>query len=174
MGSTFFPARTLFWSFLANILFIIGMLGYFLMDGLDYKRPDALSTSVASTIYVLLAGIFVLNSMFQLLSIYNISSSTYRYYFMVSSCIFDKVGSYTYFLGAILSAVEFTNSNIIWTFNTVGVCGFAVGAIINMMVRGPSVLYAWANNLNLLGSLLYVLAIFVTSTPATQNYCYSW
>jgi hypothetical protein len=168
MSSNFFPTRALFWSFWANLVFIFGMTGYFLMDSFCHMRPNTLSSLSSAIIYVILASAFVIDSLFQLFSIYNVSSSTHRYYAMVFSGIFDILGSNTYFIGALLTAIAFTNSNIIWTFNTVGVCGFAIGAIINMMVRGSSALYSWANNLNLLGSLLYVLALFVTLSPFTQ------
>lgn len=162
MNNGFFPTPALFWSFWSNILFVLGMAGYFVMDGLDYIRPTAISSSLSGIIYVFLAGVFVVNSLFQLFSIYHTNSSTPRFYTMLFSCLFDKLGSYAYFIGALLAATAWTTSNTIWTFNIVGVCGFAIGAIINMMVRGASVLYPWANSLNLLAALLYVLAVFVT------------
>lgn len=168
MTSSFFLTRALFWSFWTNILFIVGMAGYLVMDGLDYVRPTAISSSLSGIIYVFLAGIFVVNSFFQLLSIYHTSSSAPRFYTMLFACLFDKLGSYAYFIGALLAATAWANSNTIWTFNTVGVCAFAIGAIVNMMVRGASALYPWANTLNLLAALLYVLAVFITLAPLPQ------
>jgi hypothetical protein len=56
------------------------MVGYVLMDGFDYKSPNTLSRSLAASIYVILAGVFVVSSIFQLLSIYYMHSSTPRYY----------------------------------------------------------------------------------------------
>lgn len=168
MNSSFFPTRALFWSFWANIVFIFGMIGYFLMDGFDYMRPNTLRSSLSSIIYVILAAVFIVDSTLQLLSMYNISRSAHRYYIMLFSCIFDEVGSHAYFLGALLAATAFASSNTVWTFNIVGVIGFVIGATFNMLVRGSSVLYSWANNLNLLGSLLYLLAIFITTVPWTQ------
>jgi hypothetical protein len=168
MNDGFFPNRSLFWSFLASIVFLVGIIGYLLMDGLDYMRPGTISSSLSSSIYVVLAGIFIADSTLQLLSVYNISSYTHRYYAMVFSCIFDKVGSYAYFFGALFTATAFTSSNTIWICNTVGVCGFVAGAAINMMVPGSSILSPWANNLNLLGSILYLLAVLITRVPITQ------
>jgi len=168
MCKNFFPNRALFWSFWANIVFTFGMIGYLLMDGLDYMRPNALNDSLPSIIYVVLAAMFVIDSTLQIFSIYKTNRSTPRYFAMVLSCIFDKVGSDTYFLGALFSATAFTSSNTVWVFYTVGVCGFVIGAAINMLVRGPNALYFWANNLNLLGSLLYLLAIFITVAPVTH------
>jgi protein-S-isoprenylcysteine O-methyltransferase Ste14 len=37
-----------------------------------------------------------------------------------------------------------------------------------MMVPGSSILSPWANNLNLLGSILYLLAVLITRVPITQ------
>ncbi|CAF1132581.1 unnamed protein product [Adineta steineri] len=168
MESNFFRTRALFWSFWANIIFFFGMIGYLLMDGLDYMRPDTFNASVSSGIYVILAAIFVVDSTFQLLSIWNTNSSTHRYYIMVFSCLCDKIGSYSYFFGALFLATAFTTSKTIWTCNTIGVCGFAIGAASNMMIKGPSIFYTCANIFNLLASLLYVLATFITLSPITQ------
>jgi hypothetical protein len=168
MSNNFFPTRALFWSFWANILFLFGMVGYSLMDVFDYMRPNALNVSLSSSIYVILAAIFVLDSTLQLLSVYNINRSTPRYYAMVFSCIFDELGSDAYFLGALFAATAFISSNTVWIYNIVGVGGFVAGAAINMIVRGSSNLYSWANNLNLLGSLLYLLTILVTDVPLSH------
>ena len=165
MENNFFPTRALFWSFWANLLFLFGMIGYFFMDALDYVRPNTINVSSASIIYVILAGIFVVDSTLQLLSLFNTKSSTHRYNFMLVSCIFDKIGSHAYFLGALFAAAALTSSNTIWTFNTIGVCGFVLGATANMAVPGSTILYTWANSLNLLGSLLYLLAIIITYEP---------
>jgi hypothetical protein len=168
MAGKFFPNRALLWSFWSNVLFIFGMIGYFLMDGFDYMRPNTLHLSVASIIYVILAGAFVADSTLQLFSVYNTSRNTHRYCAMVFSGIFDKIGSDAYFLGALFATASLTNSNIVWTFNTIGVCDFVIGAVINMIVSGSSSLYSWANVLNLLGSLLYLLAILLTAVSFTQ------
>ena len=168
MNGNFFPNRSLFWSFLASIVFLVGIIGYFLMDGIDYMRPGTINLSLSAAIYVVLAAIFIVDSTLQVFSVYNISSYTHRYYAMVFSCVFDKVGSYAYFFGALFTATAFTSSNTIWICNTVGVCGFVVGAALNMMVPGSSILSSWANNLNLLGSILYLLAVLITRVPITQ------
>ncbi|UJR35508.1 hypothetical protein I4U23_028262 [Adineta vaga] len=168
MESNFFRTRAFFWSFWANFIFLFGMTGYLLMDGLDYMRPTAINSTLSSWIYVFLAAIFVVNSTFQILSIYHINSSTHRYYIMVLSAIFDKIGSVAYFFGALFVATAFTSSKTIWTCNIVGISLFAVAALVNMMVRGTSMFYSWANILNLLGSLSYVLAAFLTLVPVTQ------
>ncbi|CAF0742616.1 unnamed protein product [Rotaria sordida] len=168
MEEKFFPTRALFWSFWANIIFTFGMIGYFLMDGLDYVYPNTLNSSLSAIIYVILAGVFVIDCTLQLIVVYNIDRNIDRYIFMVVSCIFDKVGSHAYLLGALFTATNFTSTNTVLIFNRIGVIGFAIGAAINMIVPGSSILYSWANSLNLLGSLLYVLAIIIIRVPLTQ------
>jgi hypothetical protein len=168
MESNFFRTRPLFWSFWSNLVFFLGMIGYLLIDGYDYMRPNTLSSSLSSSIYVFLAAVFIVDSSLQIVSIYKTSSSTPRYYIMVFSCIFDEVGSQAYFLGALFTAIAFTSSQTVWTFNTVGVCGFVIGATMNMLVHGSSIFYFWANLFNLLGSLLYLSATMITLVPLTQ------
>jgi len=87
---------------------------------------------------------------------------------MVFSSIFDEFGSQAYFLGALFTATALTSSQTVWTLNTVGVCGFVIGAAMNMLVHGSSILYFWANLFNLLGSLLYLSATMIILVPLTQ------
>lgn len=168
MGRTLVPTRAIFWSLCANIVFLLGMIGYLIMDGLDFLQRNPFNASLTAFIYVILAALFIIDSTLQLLTIYNIDRSTHRYSVMIVSTLFDKLGSYSYFLGALLFATSLTSSNTIWIFNTVGVCAFAAGAIVNIAVPGSVALYLWANSLNLLGSLCYVLAMFVTRVKWTQ------
>jgi hypothetical protein len=168
MANQFFPNRGLFWSFWAQVLFVVGMMGYCIMDGLDYKRPDTLTPWVSSMIYVFLAALFVVDSSLLFCSLCHLSSSTHRYYTMVTSCLFDKIGSHAYLLGALAAATSFVTAKTIWTLNTIGVLGFVCGAASNMFVSGSSKLYSWANMFNLVGSLLYLLAILIATVPWTQ------
>ncbi|CAF3412331.1 unnamed protein product [Rotaria socialis] len=169
MEKSFFPNRALFWSFLANVIYLIGMIGYFLMDVFDYVHPNAINLSLSSCIYVVLAGIFVIDANLQTLSVYNTSRNAYRYYAMVLSSIFDQVGSQAYFIGALFMATALTNSNTITICNEVGVSAFVAAAAINMLVPGSHILHLWANSLNLLGSLCYVLAIIITNVALART-----
>ncbi|CAF0985022.1 unnamed protein product [Rotaria magnacalcarata] len=169
MEKSFFPNRALFWSFWANVIYLIGMIGYFLMDVFNYIRPNVINLSLSSSIYAILAGIFVIDTTLQIFSVYNISRNAHRYYAMVLSSIFDQVGSHVYFLGALFTATALTNSTTIAICNGVGAANFAMGAAINMLAPGSGVVHLLANSLNLLGSLCYVLAIFLTNVALTQS-----
>ena len=168
MESDFLLRRTAFWSFCANVLFIAGMTGYLLIDLLDYVHLKPASLSITNSIYVLLASVFVINATLHLCMMLHTEKYVKGYCTMLVACIFDKLGSYAYLLGALLTATISTSTNTIWTLNAVGVCAFVIAATMNITVSGTSHTSLWADNLNLLGSLLYLLAIVVTRMPLSQ------
>ena len=168
MTSNFFPSPSLFWSFWAHILFIVGMIGYCLMDGLDYARPDAFTPFSTSIVYVLLAAIFVVNATFQVLSTYYIRIHNHRYVTTVLSNLFDEIGSHSYLFGAIFAALAFSDANTIWTLNLVGLVAFAVAAIVNLIVPGLTRLHSVADGLNVFGALVYIVAFFITNLTYAQ------
>jgi hypothetical protein len=153
-----------FWSFSANLLFIFGISGYLFMDILDYKHSNLFQLFSINLIYILLAIIFVINSILQFFVIYYINKHTQRYYTMILSSIFDTIASHAYLLGAIFTLIASTKINLISTLNTLGVCGFVIGASINLMIPEMNWMSICADYLNLLGSLFYLLAIIVTQT----------
>lgn len=168
MTSKFFPSKSLFWSFWAHMLYIGGMIGYCLMDGLDYARPDAFTPFSTSIIYVILAAIFVVNATFQVLSISHLRVRNRRYFLTVTSTIFDEIGSNAYLFGAIFAAVAFSNADAIWTLNLVGLIAFAIGAIINMIAPDITKLHSVADGLNVCGALFYIVAFFITNLTYAQ------
>lgn len=168
MTTEFFVNRTLFWSFWANVLFIVGMIGYLTMDTFDYLQAHVFNPSVTNLIYILLASLFVMNATLQFFVLYYMNKHVQRYYTMMLSCLFDKASSHAYLVGAILTAVASAKVTTIWTLNTVGVCGFVIAATINTMIPGHTNLSMCADYLNLLGSLLYLLATIITRVPLTQ------
>jgi hypothetical protein len=168
MEKIFFLNRPFFCLFWANILFIFGMIGYLFMDIRDYIHSDTFNFLLTNIIYIILASAFVINSTLQFFVIYYMNKNTQRYYTMIISCIFDTIGSHAYLLGAIFTATNFTKINTIWTLNTIGVCGFVIGASINLMIPETSFMLICADYLNLLGSLFYLSAIIITRMPITQ------
>jgi len=160
--------KYIFWSFWTNIFFIFGMIGYLFMDIIDYKHLNIFNLLLTNIIYIILASLFVINSTLQFFVIYYMNKQTQQYYTMILSCIFDKIGSHAYLLGAILTTFAIKKTNFIWIFNSLGVCGFVIGATINMMIPRMSTISIWADYFNLLGSLLYLLAIIITRMSLTQ------
>ncbi len=132
------------------------------MDILDYKHSNLFQLFSINLIYILLAIIFVINSILQFFVIYYINKHTQRYYTMILSSIFDTIASHAYLLGAIFTLIASTKINLISTLNTLGVCGFVIGASINLMIPEMNWMSICADYLNLLGSLFYLLAIIVT------------
>ncbi|CAF3658902.1 unnamed protein product [Adineta steineri] len=168
MDRNFFPNRAFFWAFWVAIIFIFGMIGYLIMDTFDYMNISFFNTFVTDMIYVLLASLFVICATLQFFAIYYMNKDVERYYTMIISCLFDKVGAHAYLFGAILTVVDSTKVDTIWTLSTIGVCGFVIGAAINLMIPSTSYLYIWADYFNLLGSLLYLLATIITRLQISQ------
>ena len=102
--------KSLFYSLITNLLFIFGMIGYLFMDILDYKHSNLFDLFSTNLIYILLAAIFVISSTLQFFVIYYLSKSTQRSYILIFSCIFDKIGSDAYLLGAIFTAILSTKT----------------------------------------------------------------
>ena len=168
MDTNFSLDQTLFWSFWANLLFIVGMSGYLLMDLLDYICPLALQSSISSSLYVLLASLFVINATLQLFLIYTMNRNDKGYLTLVCSSLLDKLGSYAYLLGAIFVAAGSVSTNLIWIFNIIGVCTFLIAATMNIITPATSYTSMWADHLNFIGSLFYLLAIVITRLPLTK------
>jgi hypothetical protein len=144
------------------------MIGYLFMDTLDYIHFNRFNLFLTNIIYIILASIFVINSTLQFFVIYYMNKNIQRYYTMILSCIFDKIGSHAYLLGAIFTAIAAKKFNTIRTFNILGVFGFVIGATINLMIPGMSNIAIWADYMNLLGSLFYLLTVIITRIPLTQ------
>lgn len=155
-------------SLITNLLFIFGMIGYLSMDILDYAHSNLFNLFSTNLIYILLASIFVINATLQFFVSYSLNKHTQRYYTIMLSCIFDKIGSDAYLLGAIFTAIISTKTNTISTLNTIGVCGFVIGAIFNLMVPPVNMLSSCADYLNLLGSLFYLFAILINGISLAQ------
>ncbi|UJR10430.1 hypothetical protein I4U23_014634 [Adineta vaga] len=168
MKNKFFLNYTLFWSFWAHLLFIFGMIGYLFMDILDYMHSNLFNSFLTNLIYILLACLFVINATLQFFVIYYMNKNVQRYYTMILSCLFDKIASHAYLIGAILTTITSTKVTTIWTLNTIGVCGFVIGATINTMISAANAMSIWADYFNLLGSLFYLLATIITRIPLTQ------
>ena len=155
-------------SLITNLLFIFGMTGYLSMDILDYKHSHLFNLFSINLIYILLASIFVINATLQFFVIYSLNKHTQRYYTIILSCIFDKIGSDAYLLGAIFTAILSTKTDTISTLNTIGVCGFVIGAMFNLMIPGVNMLSTCADYLNLLGSLFYLFAILINGISLAE------
>ena len=168
MAEKFFPNRAFFWSFWNQVVFVVGMAGYSTIDTIQFRKPDAINPTLVLLIYIVLAGIFVLDSILQLCMVYHLGTKNLRYSIVLFSTIFDLMGSTTYLLGAIFAAVPMVSADLVWVFNTVGILAFLIGAFINMWDDRLCKLSLWANALNLIGASLLTLTIIITTTPWVQ------
>ena len=160
--------KSLFYSLITNLLFIFGMIGYLFMDILDYKHSNLFDLFSTNLIYILLAAIFVISSTLQFFVIYYLSKSTQRSYILIFSCIFDKIGSDAYLLGAIFTAILSTKTATISTLTSFGVSAFVVGAVFNLMIPNMNKLSICADYFNLFGSLFYLFASMMTQISLGQ------
>ena len=160
--------RTLFWSFWANLLFIFGMIGYLMMDLIDYVYPITNASSMRNPLYVFLAALFVINATLHLFLVLSMNPHVKRYRTLLCTCFLDQLGSYAYLLGAIFFTLDALSANLIWLCNTIGVAAFVLAATVNMTISGASHTSIWADHLNFLGSLFYLLAVVVTQLPLTK------
>lgn len=157
--------RTFFWSFWASLLFIFGMIGYLILDLIDYVYP---STMTRNPLYVFLAALFVINATLHLFLVLAMNPNVKRYRTLLGTCLLDQIGSYAYLLGAIFFTLDALSADLIWLCNTIGVAAFVLAATVNMTISGGSHTSIWADHLNFLGSLFYLLAVVVTQVPLTK------
>jgi hypothetical protein len=127
-----------------------------------------LHSSIGSSLYVLLASLFVINATLHLFLICTTNRHVKGYFTLLCSSLLDKIGSYAYLLGAIFVATGSVSTNLIWIFNIVGVCAFLIAATINIIIPATSYTSMWADHLNFIGSLFYLLAIVITRLPMTK------
>lgn len=168
MSDNFYRTRSLFWSFWAVIVFVIAMVGYCTMDTLDYARPNTFHPTVSSIIYIVLAAVFVIDSILVLLAVSNMSKDAARYNVQLASALSDHFGSITYLMGVIVIFFRGDQSDLGWTLLVMGATGFLIGAIITMWDVGSTRLNRWANRLNLLAAILFFVSVIVTKAPINQ------
>lgn len=160
--------RTIFWSFAANFLFIVGMIGYLILDLIDFIYPLTNSSFTRNHFYVILAVLFVINATLHLCLVLKMNRNVKRYRTILWTCFLDQIGSYAYLLGAIFFMLNSISFNLIWLFNTIGVGAFVLAATFNLTISNESHTVIWADQLNFLGSLFYLLAVVVTQVPLTK------
>ncbi|CAF1055373.1 unnamed protein product [Adineta ricciae] len=172
----------LFWGYWANIVYIIGMIGYLTIDIISYTSTK-FDNALSFLIYLLLAILFVLDA-----SLYTVDWYVYAMKFPASegqksiqypseffACIFQNLGSYFYLFGAVLSCDKTRWINHIFLLNFLGILCFLIESILVLLgwfiIFGKKLshyskdrctfrnLYVWAHAFNILGNLVYLCAI---------------
>ncbi|CAF1030095.1 unnamed protein product [Rotaria sp. Silwood1] len=168
--------RTLYWGYWANIIYIIGMIGYLIIDTISYMYIS-LNTIFSFIIYLLLAIVFVIDAILYTIDWYMYAvklrknkDQPIQYQSEFLACIFQHLGSIFYFIGAILA---FNKIYLIkkLLFNLLGIFSFLIESIFTLL--GWIILfrrklsktncslqniYIWAHTLNIIANLIYLCA----------------
>jgi hypothetical protein len=122
--------RALYWSYWANVLYILGMIGYLTIDTITYIFIS-FNNTFSSFIYVFLAIIFVIDAVLYTIDWYicavklrenedqPIESRT-----EFAACIFQNFGSFFYLIGALLSFNKVRFIETILLLNFIGIIAF--------------------------------------------------
>lgn len=100
--------RTLYWSYWANVFYILGMFGYLTIDTLTYLHPT-LNNTFSATIYIFLSIIFVIDAILYTIDWYMYAvklreheTDPIEYRTELVACIFLHLGSGFYFVSSLL------------------------------------------------------------------------
>lgn len=132
-------APILYWSYWANVIYILGMFGYLTIDAVNYMFPS-FDSRFSSFIYVFLAILFVIDAILYTIDWYMYAvklrdkpnaSIEYRTEFV--ACIFQHLGSYFYLTGALLSFNRNRWLRAILLLNSIGILAFLTEALLTFL-----------------------------------------
>jgi hypothetical protein len=177
MRSTLIP--TLYWGYWANIVYIIGMIGYLTIDTISYMYIS-LNNTISFIIYIFLAILFVIDAVLYTIDWYiyavkrrenKAESIQYRSEFL--ACIFQNLGSYFYLIGALLNFDKNQWIEKILFLHFLGIISFLIESIFTL--SGWIIVYRrksfnnpkrkeiiWAHTLNIIANLIYLSSIILT------------
>jgi len=170
---------TLLWGYWANIVYIIGMIGYLIIDTISYMYIS-LNNTISFIIYIVLAILFIIDGVLYTIDWYmyavklrenKAESIQYRSEFL--ACIFQNLGSYFYLIGALLNFDKNQWIKKILFFNFLGIISFLIESIFTL--SGWIIIYRrkssnnpkrkeiiCAHILNILANLIYLSSIILT------------
>jgi len=137
MRSSIVP--TLLWGYWANIVYIIGMIGYLTIDTISYTYLS-FNTTLSFVIYIVLAILFVIDAVLYTIDWYiyavklrKTKDESIKYRSEFVACIFQNLGSYFYFIGALLSFNKIQWMTRILFFNFIGIICFLIESIFTII-----------------------------------------
>lgn len=161
----------LWWYSAANILYVLGSLGYLGINIANLIDRNTVESSVTYIILIILAIIFVIDALLYTADWIEQRATKKRRELI--ACILNVIGSILYLIGATVfknektsTTTNFTNiSNIpSFVFNIIGMLAFLAESILNFFAPPVSKKVSkcsvefFANLLNLLGNLTYLIA----------------
>jgi len=166
---------TLLWGYWANIVYIIGMIGYLIIDTINYMYIS-LNNTISLIIYIFLAIIFVIDAVLYTIDWYICTvklrknqNESRQYQFEFFACIFQNIGSHFYLIGALLNIDKIRWREKIFLFNFLGIISFLIDSIFTLF--GWIIVYRknssnnskiiWAHILNIIANLIYLSSIIL-------------
>ena len=132
-------APILYWSYWANVIYILGMFGYLTIDAVNYMFPS-FNSRFSSFIYTFLAVLFVIDAILYTIDWYmyavKLRENTnapieYRAEFI--ACIFQHLGSYFYLIGALLLFNKNHLLRAILLLNSIGILAFLIESLLTFL-----------------------------------------
>jgi hypothetical protein len=184
----------LYWSYWANVLYILGMFGYLTIDTITYLFTS-FDNKLSCYIYVFIAIIFVTDAI-----LYTIDWYMYAIKLRENedeplgnrtelvACIFQHLGSYFYLIGALLNFNRAQFIDKILLLNFIGIIAFLIDAGLTFLgwhisfrkkpsanpKRGcvPQVLNKKIKKIRSLFSLIYLGCLYVGSYNVYHCLCH--
>ena len=173
-------APILYWSYWANVIYILGMFGYLTIDTVTYIFPTFDST-LSSSVYIFLAILFVIDATLYTIDWYMYAvklrandNAPIEYRAEFVACIFQHLGSYCYLIGALLLFSKTRLLRAILLSNFIGILAFLTESLLTFLgwrialrkrppanaKRGcvPQDVYMWAHLFNIIAAILYLCA----------------
>ncbi|CAF1097991.1 unnamed protein product [Rotaria sordida] len=169
-----------YWSYWANVIYILGMFGYLTIDTINYIFKS-FNESLSYFIYVFLAILFVIDATLYTIDWYMYAvklrqnkDEAIQYEAELVACLLQNLGSYFYLISALLAFNKSQFTKIILLFNLIGINAFLIESGFIFLgwrisfrrkpstnpKRGcvPQDVYMWAFIIYTLASLIYLCA----------------
>ncbi|CAF0793496.1 unnamed protein product [Rotaria sp. Silwood1] len=169
-----------YWSYWANVVYILGMFGYLTIDTINYIFKS-FNESLSCFVYVFLAILFVIDAALYTIDwyMYAVKSRQNRnepiqYEAESVACLFQNLGSYFYLISALLAFNKGQFMKNILLFNLIGINAFLIESGFIFLgwrisfrrkpstnpKRGcvPQDVYMWAFIMYTVASLIYLFA----------------
>ena len=134
MRSSILPA--LVWAYWANIIYLIGMLGYCTLDTMNYVLLT-FDRTVSNAVYLFLASLFVVDAVLYSIDwfVYAVKLRAHpdepiKYRCEFVACIFQNLGSCLYLIAAILAFDSGRWAERILAINFLGVVAFLIESLL--------------------------------------------
>ena len=125
-------APVLLWAYWANLIYLIGMVGYFILDIIS-SISQTLNPVVSCYLYLFLSILFVIDAALYTIDWYiyavklrSNSTELIEYRCELVACIFLNIGSYFYFIGVLFAFNQTQSVKNSYLFYLLGIIAFLI------------------------------------------------